>query len=195
MKLSSGENHRSPSFTSTFMFKPLKGVPMSVFGKILEKLGLKKDQSTAGAAAAEPPKTAGATAAAKPAPALAKPAAQPAVKPAAKPAASPAPNPGMMGPSGPAAAPAPKAISEVDVVKQLELKAKGTGLNWKQSISDLLFLLEIDNSRESRKELAEELGAPVDVMSDSARMNTWLHKTVMKKIAENGGNIPKELLD
>jgi hypothetical protein len=23
----------------------------------------------------------------------------------------------------------------------------------------------------------------------------WLHKTVLKKIADNGGNIPKELLD
>ncbi|HET9910553.1 MAG TPA: DUF3597 domain-containing protein [Anaerolineales bacterium] len=161
---------------------------MSVFSKILEKLGLKKDQTTAGATAAEPPKTAGTSASAKPAPAA---------KPAAKPAtpAPSAPKPGMMGPSGPAAPAAPKAISEVDVVKQLELKAKGTGLNWKQSISDLLFLLEIDNSRESRTELAKELGAPDDVMSDSARMNTWLHKTVMKKIAENGGNIPKELLD
>jgi hypothetical protein len=83
----------------------------------------------------------------------------------------------------------------VDVVKQLEAKATGTGLNWKQSISDLLFLLEIDNSREARVELAKELGAPADVMSDSARMNTWLHKTVLKKIAENGGNIPRELLD
>jgi hypothetical protein len=80
-------------------------------------------------------------------------------------------------------------------MKQLEQKARGTGLNWRQSISDLLFLLEIDNSREARTELAKELGAPDDVMSDSARMNTWLHKTVMKKIAENGGNIPKELLD
>lgn len=83
----------------------------------------------------------------------------------------------------------------MDVVKQLEQKSKGKGLNWKQSISDLLFLLEIDNSREARTELAKELGAPADVMSDSARMNTWLHKTVLKKIAENGGNIPKELLD
>jgi hypothetical protein len=26
-------------------------------------------------------------------------------------------------------------------------------------------------------------------------MNIWLHKTVLQKIAENGGNIPKELLD
>jgi hypothetical protein len=23
----------------------------------------------------------------------------------------------------------------------------------------------------------------------------WLHKTVLKKLAENGGNVPKELLD
>jgi hypothetical protein len=32
-------------------------------------------------------------------------------------------------------------------------------------------------------------------MSDSAAMNTWLHRTVMQKLAENGGNIPPELLD
>ena len=89
----------------------------------------------------------------------------------------------------------PKPISQVDVMSMLEQKAKGTGLNWKQSISDLLFLLGIDNSRAARMELAKELGAPADVMSDSARMNTWLHKTVLRKIAENGGNIPQELLD
>ncbi|RPJ24624.1 MAG: DUF3597 domain-containing protein [Chloroflexi bacterium] len=159
---------------------------MSVFSKILEKLGLKKDKPAAATTAAAPPKTAGATASAKPASAA---------RPAAKPTApqSSAPRSGVQTSAPPPAA--PKAISEVDVVKQLELKAKGTGLNWKQSISDLLFLLEIDNSREARTELAKELGAPDDVMSDSARMNTWLHKTVMKKIAENGGNIPKELLD
>ncbi len=81
------------------------------------------------------------------------------------------------------------------MVKQLEAKAKGTGLNWKQSISDLLCLLDIDNSREARNELAQELGCPPEFMTDSAKMNTWLHKTVLKKIAENGGNIPKELLD
>ena len=77
----------------------------------------------------------------------------------------------------------------------LEQKAKGTGLNWKQSISDLLFLLEIDNSRAAREELAKELDAPADVMSDNVRMNVWLHKTVLRKIAENGGNIPQEMLD
>ena len=83
----------------------------------------------------------------------------------------------------------------MDVVKQLEQKAKGTGLNWKVSIVDLLTLLDMDHSREARNELAKELGCPPEDMSDSARMNTWLHKTVLKKIAENGGNIPQDLLD
>jgi hypothetical protein len=89
-----------------------------------------------------------------------------------------------------------RAIPEVDVVKQLEAKAQGSpGLDWKVSIVDLLKLLDIDSSREARNELAKELGATEDVMSDSAKMNTWLHKEVLRRIAANGGNIPGNLLD
>jgi Domain of unknown function (DUF3597) len=132
---------------------------MSIFTKILEKLGLRKEHE-------QQPASTG--------------------------------TPGSMShkPTAPAPTPAAtRAMSHVDVMNMLEQKARGTRLNWKQSISDLLFLLDIDNSREARTELAKELGAPADVMSDSARMNTWLHKTVLRKIAENGGNIPQELLD
>lgn len=93
----------------------------------------------------------------------------------------------------PASPGAPRAVSQVDVMNMLEQKAKGTGLNWRQSLSDLLTLLDLDNSHEARTELAKELGASADMMNDSARMNTWLHKTVLRKIAENGGNIPEEL--
>jgi hypothetical protein len=32
-------------------------------------------------------------------------------------------------------------------------------------------------------------------MRDSAQMNIWLHKAVLQKIADNGGNIPAELLE
>ena len=56
-------------------------------------------------------------------------------------------------------------------------------------------LLDIDSSFAARKELATELGCPADLMGDSAKMNMWLHKTVLAKIAANGGNVPKELLD
>jgi hypothetical protein len=68
-------------------------------------------------------------------------------------------------------------------------------LNWKTSIVDLLKLLDLDSSLEARKQLAKELYCPDELMGDSAKMNMWLHKTVLKQIAENGGNIPKELLD
>jgi hypothetical protein len=93
--------------------------------------------------------------------------------------------------------PPPKPIAVVDVVAQLEQLAAANPqkLNWKVSIVDLLKLLDIDSSFGARKELAVELGCPADLMGDSAKMNMWLHKTVLKKIADNGGNIPQELLD
>ncbi|MDY0269505.1 DUF3597 domain-containing protein [Trichloromonas sp.] len=92
---------------------------------------------------------------------------------------------------------APKSIAVVDVVAQLEQRAAANPqkLNWRTSIVDLLKLLEIDSSFAARKELAVELGCPADLMQDSAKMNMWLHKTVLARIAANGGNIPQDLLD
>jgi hypothetical protein len=100
-------------------------------------------------------------------------------------------------PAAPQTEVAPAPISVVDVVARLEglAAANPQKLNWKTSIVDLLKLLDLDSSFAARKELAAELGCPTDLMGDSARMNMWLHKTVLKKLAENGGNIPSELLD
>lgn len=91
---------------------------------------------------------------------------------------------------------APVAISEVDVVANLEALAKAHAekLNWKVSIVDLLKLLGLDSSLAARKELAAELACPAEKMGDSAQMNMWLHKTVLQKLAANGGNIPADLL-
>ena len=138
---------------------------MSLFGSILEKLGLKAKTEAAPPAAPQAPGT--------PPPAATQP-------------TTPAP----------AAPPRPIAISVVDVVAKLEGLAARTPqkLNWKVSIVDLLKLLDLNSSYEARKELATELGCPAELMGDSAKMNMWLHKTVLNKIAENGGNIPKELL-
>ncbi len=98
---------------------------------------------------------------------------------------------------GAPAAPPQTAISVVDVVAKLESLAAThpQKLNWKRSIADLLRLLDIDNSYEARKALATELGCPAERMGDSAQMNMWLHKTVLQKLADNGGNVPKELLN
>ncbi len=97
----------------------------------------------------------------------------------------------------PAAAPGTVAIEVVDVVAQLEDRAAkhAEKLNWRTSIVDLLKLLGIDSSFAARKELALELGCPQDLMADSAKMNMWLHKTVLQRIADNGGNVPADLLD
>lgn len=100
--------------------------------------------------------------------------------------------------AAPTAAPAGTApVALVDVVAQLEQRAAANPqkLNWRTSIVDLLKLLDIDSSLAARKELATELGCPADLMGDSAKMNTWLHKTVLARIAANGGNVPKDLLD
>jgi len=116
----------------------------------------------------------------------------------AQPAAAPPPAPAAPQPvPAPAAPPPPTPIPVVDVVARLEKLAAANPqkLNWKTSIVDLLKLLDIDSSYAARKELATELGCPANLMGDSAQMNMWLHKTVLKKIADNGGNVPKELLD
>jgi hypothetical protein len=115
-------------------------------------------------------------------------------EPVPAPTPSPVPSPAAAVPTAP---PPPKPIALVDVVAQLEKLAAASPqkLNWKTSIVDLLKLLDIDSSFAARKELAIELGCPADRMHDSAQMNMWLHKTVLQKIADNGGNVPQELLD
>ena len=65
-------------------------------------------------------------------------------------------------------------------------------LDWRRSIVDLMKLINLDSSLAARKELAQELNYTGD-MNDSASMNIWLHKQVMIKLAENGGNVPDEL--
>lgn len=95
------------------------------------------------------------------------------------------------------APPPPSQIPLVDVVAQMEQRAAENSqkLNWRTSIVDLLKLLEIDSSYAARKELAKELACPAELMGDSAKMNVWLHKTVLARIAANGGDVPQDLLD
>jgi hypothetical protein len=90
-----------------------------------------------------------------------------------------------------------RTVPLVDVVAQLEERAAKTPqkLNWRTSIVDLLKLLDMDSSYEARKDLAKEMGCPPELMKDSATMNMWLHKMVLARIASNGGNVPRELLD
>ncbi|WP_292533604.1 DUF3597 domain-containing protein [Methylocystis sp.] len=91
-------------------------------------------------------------------------------------------------------APGASSMPGVDVAAVLDaLKDKATQqLNWKTSIVDLMKLLSMDSSLTARKELAKELHFEGDT-GDSATMNVWLHKQIMKKLAENGGKLPDDL--
>ena len=101
----------------------------------------------------------------------------------------------------PAPAPTPSSapaatMPVVDVEAMLEAKAKTYShpVNWRTSIVDLMALVGIDNSLAERRALARELGYTGD-LNDTAPMNIWLHKQVMRKLAENGGKVPADLLD
>jgi 3-oxoacyl-ACP reductase-like protein len=132
------------------------------------------------------------------------PSSHPAVAQADTPVA--APSSGAAGASAAPAAPAPAApapaatptqsMPEVDVEQILTGMAQSAGqtLNWRTSIVDLLKLLSLDSSLQSRKELAGELGYSGDT-NDSASMNIWLHRQVMNKLAANGGKVPADLKD
>jgi hypothetical protein len=112
---------------------------------------------------------------------------------AASPASSPAAA-GSPGSGSPTQAPA-QVASQVDVAAILDRMASESKqkLDWKHSIVDLMKLVGMDSSLSARRELAADLHYSGDT-NDTATMNMWLHKEVMKKLAENGGRVPAELL-
>src|SRR5262245_3517641 len=89
----------------------------------------------------------------------------------------------------------PKPMTREEVEAMIHKKADETGrsnYNWKQSIVDLMKLLDLDSSLNARKQLAQELGY-TGALDGSAEMNIWLHKQVMAKLMETGGTVPDSL--
>jgi hypothetical protein len=152
---------------------------MGMFSNLMSKIfGHPAATSTTSPASVTP-----ATASSGSAPATAAPTTA-AFKTAASSAAAPA--------AAPEAKSSPPAVDVNAVLNDLAAKSSEK-LDWKTSIVDLLKLVGMDSSLAARKELAVELHYPGD-QSDSAKMNVWLHKQVLIKLAENGGKVPQELL-
>ena len=110
--------------------------------------------------------------------------------------ATPQTQPGASGAARQSAAPAAGSQTQVVDIEQVlnDMASKNSQkLNWRTSIVDLMKLVGMDSSLDARKELAKELNYTGDT-NDSAAMNIWLHKQVMKKMAENGGKVPNDLL-
>ncbi len=96
--------------------------------------------------------------------------------------------------AAPPAAPAAASLQSVDIGAVLTAldAQKGGGLNWQNSIVDLLKLLDLDSSLAARKTLADELDVHVGA-DGTAEENIALHRAVVQKLAENGGKIPAEM--
>jgi hypothetical protein len=96
---------------------------------------------------------------------------------------------------GGGSAPTATPISAVDVAAILDTMAAANKqkLDWRHSIVDLMKLVGIDSSLSARRELAADLKYSGDT-GDTATMNVWLHREVMRKLAENGGTVPHELI-
>ncbi|MFM5923741.1 MAG: DUF3597 family protein [Novosphingobium sp.] len=92
-----------------------------------------------------------------------------------------------------AAAPEAAPAAPVDVAAVLSSMPGADGLNWQTSVVDLMKLVGIDASYDNRKSLAHELGNAD--YAGSAEDNISLQKQVMKALADNGGQVPAELLD
>ncbi|WP_018901435.1 DUF3597 domain-containing protein [Rhizobium sp. 2MFCol3.1] len=88
----------------------------------------------------------------------------------------------------------PRPSVDIEPILDAAVQKSGHKLDWRHSIVDLMKALGMDASLEERKELAHELGYSGDA-HDSAKMNMFLHKALMKKLAENGGKVPADLLD
>lgn len=120
---------------------------------------------------------------ATPAPKVAAASAAPAAPPAS--ASAPAPAPAQS---------APAVAIDVEPILDAAVKKSGQKLDWRHSVVDLMKAVGMDASLAERKELAAELHYAGDT-HDTAKMNMWLHKALMKKLSENGGKVPADLLD
>ncbi|OCJ12095.1 hypothetical protein A6U86_03360 [Rhizobium sp. AC27/96] len=112
----------------------------------------------------------------------------------ANPASAPTPAPSSTTAATSPATSAPSAPVDIASILDAAVKKSGQKLDWKHSIVDLMKALGMDASLSERKELAQELGYTGDA-GDSAKMNIFLHKALLKKLADNGGKVPADLLD
>ncbi len=79
--------------------------------------------------------------------------------------------------------PLPAATSHVTAILDGLAAKNSEKLDWRNSIVDLMKLVDMDSSLDARKEFAIELGFPGD-LSDSLAMNIFLLNRLIIKIVE-----------
>jgi hypothetical protein len=91
---------------------------------------------------------------------------------------------------------APKVLSPAELETVIDAReiAKGLNSNWRYSIVDLMTAFDMNSSLDSRKKLAARLNYYGYDDDGSAEKNTWLHAELLKALAQNGGEVPSNLL-
>jgi hypothetical protein len=81
----------------------------------------------------------------------------------------------------------------IDVENHLDSIPGADHLAWRSSIVDLMTLIGVDSSLESRIALAQELGYPGPA-DGSQDMDNWLHRRTLQELGSHGGEEPAEVL-
>lgn len=161
----------------------------AIWGKEAETVPPVRTASVASPATASPAGSAAVPSSVSPA----KPSVVAKAPEAGVPASSPARSQAPSSDEHPSQNPPAQAV-DVGAILDAAVKRNGQKLEWRRSIVDLMKALDLDSSLANRKELAQELNYAGDT-NNSATMNVWLHKALMKKLAENGGKVPADLAD
>ncbi|KAE8347789.1 hypothetical protein BDV24DRAFT_157266 [Aspergillus arachidicola] len=83
-------------------------------------------------------------------------------------------------------------IQQAEVVLESRAQQKGLESSWRESIVDLLRLLDLDSSIQTRYQLANLLGVHTG-SPNSIVQNTSLHQAVLQELARNGGELPTNI--
>ncbi|KAF2188618.1 hypothetical protein K469DRAFT_83908 [Zopfia rhizophila CBS 207.26] len=88
----------------------------------------------------------------------------------------------------------PNCLEQADFEARLKIMSQRLAmtLNWRESIVDLLKLLNLDSSLGARKCLARELGVAAGPHG-SFEQNVALRNTVLKHLAGNEGRVPRKV--
>ncbi|KAK2467573.1 hypothetical protein APHAL10511_000428 [Amanita phalloides] len=87
------------------------------------------------------------------------------------------------------AARAPQPQVDISSILDNEVKRRGQELNWRQSVVDILKLLNLDSAPEARKRLAKAVGYNGDTAEVSTKMNIWLRRYIQNAIDSVGGDL------
>jgi hypothetical protein len=85
-----------------------------------------------------------------------------------------------------------RTFAEAPAILDDAVRLRGEKLNWRESIVDLMKVLNVDSTYGARKQLALSWRYGGDI-GDSRSMNLWLHRRIMQLLEGNDVNLNSEV--